>query len=497
MIRDAKMKKFASSVVDGDAASVQGTEFENFFDEEFLTPEDKVLTAEIEEALTEQDVFHLRNQIRSLLSNGNTSSDLPTARFNLADETDLTGLPDQLMVDHDFFGDFETLPKIHLNNHHRNGQENLHQLYRNASEQRDSHKMEGDLDESWNEIETALMEKDIMELRATLTQIGKMQYSSPYSLADLDAYLEGDLSIDMLEEIDAEIAVNHQLASEVRLMSEMDDAIGESDILLLREQLQQISMREASTPFTVGEIENYLEDAFGPEERSLFEEELLANRDLRAEINLLSELEEAFSESDVSGLRQKLRALNNDITVVEEKSIVPDKVHLSGLRRLKTVAAVFVLVLGISVVVRFAVSPGSDTDRLLAETPGAITSFRSVMPDINTQLSTGFEQYNNADFSGALHTFQKVLAQDGQNAAARFYTGASHQNLENFDQAIQAYNQVLTHNDNIFVEQAEWYMGLCLVQLGDYEKAGLIFEAIISRNGYYTEKAARALKRIS
>jgi hypothetical protein len=496
MIREAKMKQTPNVYTKGELNHREMSDSSDILNGGFQSQEDLMLTHEIEEALTEYDVSQLRSRLHSLLTSDEHSSPLETAHFNLLEENDLSGLPNQIISGQELFGNFDTLPKIHLNNHHRNGQEVLHQEYRRESSIPEPEETDLEMDEVWMDIESALTEKDIMSLRDTLLQIGKSQDTNPYAYADLEAYLDGGMSIDQLEEMDAEIRVNPALAAEISLLSDVDLALAEQDVIKLRNQLKHLSDRETSTPFTLEEMENFMNDDGRWDLRDQFENELSANPDLRAELNLITELDAAFNEPDIIELRKSLKTLTNDMAIAEEKSFVPDTARFGGFRRLKTVAAIMVMLLGISLMVRYAVSPRNGLDQLLLDTPDAITAFRSAIPEVNAQLSTGFEQYNSADFSGALLTFQKVLEVDDANAAAKFYTGASHQRLENFERAVSAYNQVISHKDNIFVEQAEWYMGLCLVQLGENDKAGLLFEAIVSREGFYADNATALLKKM-
>jgi tetratricopeptide (TPR) repeat protein len=496
MIREAKMKYTPNLEEVGELNHSTMPGSSDIQNDSSASQADKMLTQEIEAALTEYDVTQLRSRLHNLLTSGNENSTPEAARFNLLEETDLSGFPDQIISGQELFGNVDTLPKIHLNNHHRNGQEVLHQEYKQEFCFQEPENMDLEMDAAWMDIESGLSEKDIMSLRDTLVQIGKGQNLNPFACADMEAYLEGDMRMDELEAMDAEIRVNPALAAEISLLSEVDYAIAEQDVIQLRNQLKQLSERETSTPFTLEEIEYVMDGDKRWDLREQFADELSINPDLQAELNLIAELDAAFNEPDITELRASLRTLTNDMAIAEEKSFMPDTAHFGDFRRLKTAAAIMVMLLGISLLVRYAVNPRNSLDQLLQDTPDAMTTFRSAMPEVNSQLYTGFEQYNNADFSGALLTFQKVLEVDGTNAAARFYTGASHQHLENFERAVSAYNQVISHKDNLFVEQAEWYMGLCLVQLGENDKAGLIFEAIISREGFYAENAASLLKKM-
>lgn len=492
MIRDVKMDHMLEAYIEGSLTNGQKIEFEKLLQEDPRIKSDLILTRELEDAITEHDIRQLRTTLQDLGSSNLPEQSKITASFDLAENADLSGFPEPVSPDTAPTEDFETLPKIHLSNHQLQTREVLHQIYLAEMKMFESAEAEAP-DSEWDDIESALMEKDVMDLRANLLQISKNQFANTYPLSDIEAYLEGGLTSDQMKEFEEEMGVNPMLAGEVDLLTGLEHAIGERDVMDLRQSIRSIVSRETSTPFPLEDLEAFICEESSAELRYQVESELAENADLLAEINLIRELDEAFTEQDVLSLREKLTILSKDIKVTEEKSIVPVRTRHKGLR---TVAAVMFAVLGLSITVRYMALPDRSMADLANETPSAITTFRSAVPDISSRLETGFEQYNNADFDGALTTFRTVLELEGDNPVARFYSGASHQSLNDYKSAIGDYHQVIQHNDNIFVEQAEWYMGLCLVQLGDLEKASGVMEAIVTRRGFYERKASVLLKKL-
>jgi tetratricopeptide (TPR) repeat protein len=492
MIRDAKMDHMLEAYIQGGLTNGQRHEFEKLIQEDPRIKSDLILTRELEDAFTEHDIHKLRATLQEMSVSSVPQQEKVPAWFDLADDADFSDLPEQVFSDSVSAESFETLPRIHLNNHHMQTREVLHQIYLQEMKTLESAESD-DPDSELADIESALTEKDVMNLRESLLQIGKSHSSNAYPLSDMEAYLDGELTPEQLKEFEEEMEFNPSLAAEIELIAGMEQAIGERDVMELRETLVSIASRETSTPFALEDLEAFICEDVSAEMRYHVESELSENTDLHAEINLIRELDEAFTEQDVLSLREKLGILAKDMKVTEEKSIVPSHTRNKGLR---TFAAVMLAVLGLSVAVRYIALPDRSMESLAGETPTAITPFRSAVPDINSRLETGFEQYNSGDFNGALTSFQTVLELEGDNPVARFYSGASNQSLQDYENAIGDYSQVIQHNDNIFVEQAEWYMGLCLVQLQDYETASGVFEAIINRKGFYERKASVLLKKL-
>ena len=498
MTHEPKMSRLLDDYLQGLMNDDQMLEFEKQLGENPQLHEDLMLIQEIEASITETDINELRMLIKSVMNEKTNSSEKLTAQFNLAEETFIEGFVDQFPLDQDIIEYLEALPKIHIVNHHRNDSEVLLQVYKD--QQKITEIVEGEDDfmsgNEWFDMEEAIQEKDIMNLRENLKQIQTSVYTHNYSIEEMESYMEGTMSSNQLELFEEELTVNAALNADVELLFDLDEALSETDIFELRESVQLIMTKETSSSHSLAEIESFIYDELDDEIRDSLANEIYENYDLRAEINLIRELDEALAEKDILQLRDDLRRLSVEISATEEKSFIPFNHSSIGLKRLATVAAVLLMILGSSLMIRFFATPSVPVSDIYNESPVAITSFRSAVADVNAQLLNGFELYNNNDFSGALSYFQTVLETDKENAAARFYAGASHQNLEEFGKAVGEYKNVIEHNDNMFVEQAEWYMALCLVRLNEKEKAMAVLGAIISRDSFYQEKAEVLLKKL-
>ena len=77
-----------------------------------------------------------------------------------------------------------------------------------------------------------------------------------------------------------------------------------------------------------------------------------------------------------------------------------------------------------------------------------------------------------------------------------FYTGASLQETGKYQNAIKEYETVIIDKDNLFTEQAEWYIGLCYLQTNENRKAYRQFKKIAEKEGFYQQKAQSILNKI-
>ena len=90
-----------------------------------------------------------------------------------------------------------------------------------------------------NEMESALDEMDVTNLRSQLSQLMETETSWNVSEQDIEEYIEGSLEGELLEEFKDELEVNTDLKAEVYLRKNVDASVGEADIMSLRDKLAQ------------------------------------------------------------------------------------------------------------------------------------------------------------------------------------------------------------------------------------------------------------------
>ncbi len=463
---------------------------------------DLALFREIEEAILDSDTEVLRNQIHNIIEEQKASFAKLSAAFDLADDLDMESIIGENELPEDIADYFESLPKIHIENHHRASNEVVHQFYEEqlaaASEMDEADEIDTDL-ELWQEMESAVLEKDIMDLRASLIQISKASHSHTYSMEDLENYIEGNMSAAALEQFEEDLAFNPSLSRDIDLLIDLDEALSESDILEMRDILGEVMSKETSLSHSLDEIESFIYDQLDETSKESFVLELNENDDLRAELLLMKELDQALAESDIMDLRQELKELSVNVMTREEKSILPFSKTFQGLKKIGAAAAVIIGLITLSFVMRYSTMRNDIASSLLDDSPAAMSAFRSATPDMNisSDLSEGFARYNNGDYSSALTSFMKVIEVNQNEPSARFFAGASYQNLEQHKEAIHEYEAVIKQGDNLFVEQAEWFSAICFIRLNEDEKAMQQLHAIVSRNGFYQDKAGILLKKLS
>ncbi len=454
---------------------------------------------EIGDAISEKDIMEFRDLLQKIEINGNSEHPDPGTPFDLACNTDLHELEGLWPDDESEAPEtMEPLPRIHLHHHRRIASETTHYFYKDqgaAASLDSSSPEEDDGDAAWLALEEAMRENDVISLRDTLRQIGKHVSSHQYTTEEIENYLEGTMNPAETALLEEELTQSQALRADINLSLEVEKAAGETDIMSLRETLGKVFSRENSTSMDLAEIEAFLYDEMDDAARSGFVNELLENRDLKSEVELVREIDTALSEKEVMALRDSLRQVSGEVYREVRKTVLP----VSGLKnktRMATVAALFLLLLGISSVLKFGAGGGDDLYNTYFSSPHAPGVFRSTDLQADRVFSEGLKLYNQGHYNSALLYFRDALHGEQGSPAAGFYAGASYQQLKQFTSAISAYDKVITHNNNLFVEQAEWYTALCYVGSGNLVLAGNQLEAVIRRGGFYKKDASGLLKRI-
>ena len=111
---------------------------------------------------------------------------------------------------------------------------------------------------------------------------------------------------------------------------------------------------------------------------------------------------------------------------------------------------------------------------------------------IDSKLKEGMYYYEQGKYSKAIAAFEL----DPNDLLGKLYTGFSLMKLEKFEQAEFPFIEIVDNKDNLFVDQAEWNLGLCYLRSGKVLKAEQLFAKISTGNTVYNKNASSILQEI-
>lgn len=458
-----------------------------------LRSEVKLMT-EIQSAIAEKDVTNLRNKLKKVASQ-NKPNNYQANSFDLLNEfSDIQEMNEELSSE-DLINYFDSMPKVHVHQHEITTNENTHQFYK----EQNNAKVNGDLDEiddidfeEFEGIEEAILEKDIISLRQTLSHVAK-SLEPQFSVEEIDAYLSDELSEIEVENFEKELAANRDLKEEIELHRELEKAIRENEIIGLRNQVSQIMATETSWNVSGKNIEDFIDGELDSALLEEFNYELKENSDLLAEVELRRQINDNIGENDIRELRTKLKDAKELAETNKVRILIPIA-NSKFYKFLRTSVAVIVVLVGVAGVFNSGYLSIDKTYDKFFESP-TWSAERSVSVDV-TLLQEVQSAFMAEDYQQVLEMKKIATATTVNNPVFQFYAGVSSQKINKIEDAITYYSLVINNGDNLFIEEAEWYRSLCYMKLGNKLQAKKELLAVINRNGYFKQDAKAVLRRL-
>jgi tetratricopeptide (TPR) repeat protein len=238
-------------------------------------------------------------------------------------------------------------------------------------------------------------------------------------------------------------------------------------------------------------IEKYIAGEMSNTERRWFEKELEGSEILRKEVELRKKTELILRNMDHLSLRGKL-------SEIERERAYPGKKVRKGVPAYLKYAAVISLIVAIGTLT-YQPWSGMSNEEVVSkyyrsyEPP---TARRSGGAETNTMFSMALELYNAQNYDKAAQLFSKVIENNPKDMQSMLLNGVANFETSNYPQAKQSFNKVIDDNNNLFIDQAEWYLALCFIKTGEIEKAKIRLTAIKAGEGIYRSEAKDILRKL-
>lgn len=241
-------------------------------------------------------------------------------------------------------------------------------------------------------------------------------------------------------------------------------------------------------------IERYLDDEMSKEERNWFEKELHGNQWLQRELSLRSKVITYTGDKEVIDFRMKLQAAES-----RHRKLIP-----AGQKIRKSATQYAALFTGLIIIGSlFFVLPADRDNRVknitstLSKVDPVITTRSNASNANNNSWDMAVILYNRGDYHAAVTWFEKTVTEaSNENVKSAFMLGVSKMKLNQYNEAIKPFENVISHNDNLFIEDAMWYLGVCYLNIDEDQKAKTIFQSIADSESRYNKMARKSLRRI-
>jgi len=237
----------------------------------------------------------------------------------------------------------------------------------------------------------------------------------------------------------------------------------------------------------------YLEGELRGNDKLVFEHQLQQDILLQKEVDLYKKINLAVNEQGIIDLRESIEEVSAGYH--GGRSLVRYRSYrfwtYSG------VAAAVVLVLTTTFFAFYANPSHEKLFKKFYEPYPVTSTFRSPVSTSEELLLKALEEYDNQEYKNAVEFFEKALvSKGGRKIPSLFYLGLSEIELEEYVQANSSLKKVIKHKENLYVEQAKWYSGLCYLMLDSMDMAKNRFESIAKSKSIYNSKAEKILKKL-
>lgn len=252
-------------------------------------------------------------------------------------------------------------------------------------------------------------------------------------------------------------------------------------------------------------IQKYLDHDLTDKDMKRFEADLESSPELQADLGLYQEIDEALADTEVLSFRDQLTDLRKETQKDGKNTKTPIRFNKPW-HYAATAAIALILAIGLASVLD---KPLSNKDLLkkyykpyevaLMNRSLNLSQDQGTPADLikaETYLTKASLFYQEGDFRNAIEHFELFLENQPDNAGARLYLGISLYEESRFHDAEASLNKVVEHEDNLYVDKAEWYLGLCYLALNENELARRKFAALASGNSDKADEAKKLLRQI-
>ena len=224
-----------------------------------------------------------------------------------------------------------------------------------------------------------------------------------------------------------------------------------------------------------------------------FQEDLKVNRELAREFQLEKDIDDALKDAEtidflskVINAQKEYKRLHKGLGVVVQM----------GKKYWYAAASILVLILVTGSILLLGPSQYSN-EKLFSMYYNSGESV-GIARSGNGLVVEAIMMYHEKDYGNACQLFTDILIEDPDNVAIQYYCGISNIEIKNYDKAITLFNNIISENNNLYIEYAQWYLGLTYLIDGETNRAKEIFSEIASEDGhYYQDESKSILEKIN
>jgi tetratricopeptide (TPR) repeat protein len=237
-------------------------------------------------------------------------------------------------------------------------------------------------------------------------------------------------------------------------------------------------------------IERYNAGEMSESEKQWFRKELEGNKKLQAETNLRKHTDEILRNRNIMSLRNKLTEIEN------QRKEVKQPVKGSKKTTYIRYAAAFAGLVLIGSITLFS-GKNLSSEKIMKQYNKVYeppTNQRSVLSVTNADFTLALKFFNTHDYEKAAILFSKVLETSPNDMQTVLLKGIANFEEKKYPEAKQSFGKVIDNNNNLYIDQAQWYLALCYLNTNENDKAKQLLKIIGKEGGIYKNDANKIIR---
>jgi hypothetical protein len=102
--------------------------------------------------------------------------------------------------------------------------------------------------------------------------------------------------------------------------------------------------------------------------------------------------------------------------------------------------------------------------------------------------------YKKANYNECINSLNTLAHYNKEDINCKFYYGLCYFNKKNYEKALPYFDECIFNLNNTFLQEAQFYTALCLIETNKNEEAKTILKQIVEDGEFYSQKAYTLLK---
>ncbi len=264
-----------------------------------------------------------------------------------------------------------------------------------------------------------------------------------------------------------------------------------SDAILADERLAKIYEEEK---FKI-DIKRYHDNEMTPAQRLEFESRIIKDTEYSTEVN---PHEEINSSSEELPLRRKLNEARSTYKTSQKQHSNTTRTY-SIIGRFKywlaaaSIVMIFIVVGGIG----YNMQPSDSLENRLFEEYYEPLSANDIFLLNNSSLNLARQKYLEGDYTNAILLLKDLPSYVTIEVERNLYIGLALMEIGDYKAATLYLEKIMNSESGFnFIPQVRWYLGLCYLKEGNNEKAIGLFQTIVDKNSFNYKQAIKVLRKL-